>query len=508
MNALKSPLKIIALLLVNGLSVQLAAQCNCENSYPAPQGGEAIVYITPAQGVSGIQTAINNATSPTTIFLMNGTYNVSGGQINITKPNITLRSFSGKRDSVIIYGGGMLTGTGYHGISILNTNAKVIDLTIKNIDTHPIDINFWYQPGDIDNLVLHNLHIADGGEQLIKMSYSGNLNQNSHNGIIECCLIEYTTSLPGSAYYTNGIDLHYAENWLIQDNTIRNIQAGPGTTNDAGPAILFFKGGKNMIVERNLIIDCDEGIFLGNWADPAGFASTDSGIVRNNFIRGHANSRCGIGIVRSPNARILNNTIFSPGGTVWTAQKYSIEVTGPEDTNLVIQNNLMDETILNNQGTAPPFSDITNIDSASASNVIQASGINPDLHLTSTSVAIDAGTPHSLRNSDFDCGTVAGNADVGADEIPVTTGVLPGMIDGKKLNLFPNPATEFVTIYGFESDNVKINVTDLFGKTVLSAFEKVKDQKISFDIKTLPGGSYFVEIFDGTTTRKKTLLVQ
>ena len=199
------------------------AQCNCGPMTP-PQN-QTIVVITPQQGTAAIQAAINNASGITTIFLTNGTYSVANGQINVTKPDITIRSQSGNRDSVVILGGGMLGGSGYHGISILKSNVTIADLTIKNIDTHPIDINFWFQPNaDLDNILLRNLHIIDGGQQLVKMSYSGTPSIKSDNGIVECSLIEYATSLPGNNYYTNGIDLHNAHGWIIRDNTIRNIK--------------------------------------------------------------------------------------------------------------------------------------------------------------------------------------------------------------------------------------------------------------------------------------------
>ncbi|TND08603.1 MAG: hypothetical protein FD123_2107 [Bacteroidetes bacterium] len=419
------------------------AQCNCTAPLPAPQN-QTVINITPQQGTSAIQSAINNAGGPTTIYLANGTYSVSGGQINVTKPGITIRSLSGNRDSVIILGGGMLGGSGYHGISILESNVTIADLTIRNIDTHPVDINFWYQPNsDIDNVLLHNIHVIDGGQQLVKMSFSGNANVKSSYGIIECSLIEYTTSLPGSNTYTNGIDLHNAHHWIIRDNEIRNIRSGPSATGPAGPAILFFHGGSDAIVERNRVINCDEGIFLGNYSNNPN-VSFSGGIVRNNFVRGHSTSRCGIGIVLCPDAIVVNNTIYAPGGTAWTVEEYSIEVTGAQTTNLLIQNNLLDEDIINVSNSAPPFTTVTNIINAPATHFVSTSLTSPDLHLVSNSSAINAGTAHAQRTDDYDCSGINGTTDIGADEFVTITAVAP--VEAEIIRAYPNPVSGYLRV--------------------------------------------------------------
>ncbi|MCC7302660.1 MAG: right-handed parallel beta-helix repeat-containing protein [Bacteroidia bacterium] len=463
---------------------RMQAQCSCSAPWPPPQN-QTISVITPQQGAPAIQAAINNATGPTTIYLTNGTYSVANGQLNVIKPDITLRSQSGNRDSVILLGGGMLGGSGYHGISILKSNVTIADLTIKNIDTHPIDINFWYQPNaDIDNITLRNLHIIDGGQQLVKMSYSGNPVVKSDNGVIECCLIEYTTSLPGNNYYTNGIDLHNAHGWIIRDNIIRNIKKGPTASNPAGPAILFFKGGSNATIERNTVVNCDEGIFLGNWGDNPN-VSHSGGIIRNNFIRGHSTSRCGIGVVLCPNAIVINNSIYAPGGTAWTVEEYSIEVTGVQTTNLLIQNNLMDEDIINVSNSAPPFTTVTNLPNCGSGHFVNTSLTAPDLHLQSSSSGINAGTAHPQRTTDFDCESLTGAPDLGADEL-MTTGENeeePVLV----IRAWPNPVTQYLMVdFSVSADCM---ILDMHGN-VMVRFRTEKHQIL--DLSALPAGMYLL----------------
>ena len=476
-------MKTLLFLCLSALSLNGNSQCNCD---PLPIIGNQVV-INSSQGTSAIQTAINNASGPLTILLQDGTYSVASGQINITKPNITIRSQSGIRENVIIEGNGMLNGS-YHGISILHRKATIADLTIKNINNHGIDINFWYQSGPIDSTLIHNVHVIDCGQQLIKMSYSGTSSQRGDNGIIECCLIEYTNSLPGSNLYTNGIDLHNAHNWIIRDNVIKNIQAGPSTTSDAGPAILFFKGGSNAIIERNSILNCDEGIFLGNWGDSPNM-SHNGGIIRNNIIRGHSESRCGIGVVLSPNILILNNTIYSPGGTAWTAQEYSIEITGNLCTNILIQNNAADEAYFNNQNLAPTPTLITNNFACSNSFFVDVNLNSLDLQPANGSGLINSGTSHVEANADFNCLSRIGIPDQGAYEIQVPNEISENRTE--LLSLYPNPSSQLIYL-NFDEQLFDQNLVIYNSSGQLIQELNINVSLARLDISNYANGIYFI----------------
>lgn len=501
----KLTLFCLALLISAG---SLNAQCNC-NPLPAPPVTQAIT-ITPAQGVAGIQNAINSATGPKTIYLASGTYSVNTTYINVTKPNITIRSVTGNQNDVIIKGTGMQSlGTTYHGIAILNRKCTLADLTIRDIDCHPVAIDFWYQPGNIDSLLLHNLHIIDGGQQLVKMSYSGLSTQAGDNGIIECCTIEYSTSLPGNQSYTNGIDLHYAHNWIIRDNTIRNIKHGPSTTTDAGAAILFFKQGANPIIERNKIINCDEGISLGNWADNPN-VSCYAGIVRNNIVRGHTNSRCGLLAVLCQSATIINNSVYSPGGNVGTQQAASIEVTGTLTTNCLLQNNLCDESIFLN--TAPPPILVTNNFSATAAyftSTLSTSATLLKLSPTAPAPSINAGTSHISRTIDVDCQGMSGNYDIGADEL-LATGIENYSANKNDIIVYPNPFNDELNIKFTLNDEATILIDDILGKTIVLIDNMTPNEEQTIKLKTycydLKPGIYFIKINCGNTNTTYKLL--
>lgn len=486
------------------------AQCNC-SPIPTPPASQAVT-ITPAQGVSAIQNAINSAVGPKTIYLASGTYSVGTTYINVTKPNITIRSVTGNRNDVIIKGTGMLSLSGtYHGISILHRKCTISDLTIQEIDTHPIEINFWFQPGPIDSVLIHNVHIIDGGEQLIKMSYSGSLSQSGDNGIIECSTIEYSTSLPGSNYYTNGIDLHYAKNWIIRDNIVRNIKHGPSTTNDAGPAILFFKQSSNPLVERNQIINCDEGISFGNWADSP-TTSCFGGIMRNNRVLGHTNSRCGLLAVLSPSVNIINNTVYSPGGIAFTAQQYAIEITGNLTTYCIIQNNLCSETWYNNSNLAPNPNLVANNFSATTAYFTSTVSASPNMLRLSPSApapSINSGTVSIYRTSDFECQPIVGNYDIGADEINTGTDINSINLEDE-LVVYPQPFTDEFKLLVHSLNEVEISITDVLGVVVFKevAFPEIDIIELTIVMTNLKSGIYYIQINDGKRKNSRLIIKQ
>jgi hypothetical protein len=109
------------------------------------------------------------------------------------------------------------------------------------------------------------------------------------------------------------------------------------------------------------------------------------GIIGNNFILGYAYSDFGIGLAFAPDAKVINNTIYSPGG--WP---YSIEARFSETTNCAIMNNFSDEGIWDNRDGASSNL-TTNNTTATPSDFVNV--VEGDLHLKSNAVSvINAGT--------------------------------------------------------------------------------------------------------------------
>jgi hypothetical protein len=367
---------------------------------PPPEPGEAVVQVN---DTAGLLNAVDSASGPTTIYLENGTYPVSGNGIVVGRPSITIRSLSGNRDDVVIRGGGMNSGDAYFGVYVNASGFTLADLTVRDVRWHGVFIDPSTSPA---GFLFHNIRVVDCGQQLFKAS-GGRDTGTKYDGVIECSVFEYTTTL-GEGDYTNGIDLLNSHNWIIRDNVIRNIKAGPGGIL-AGPAILVWQGSSRTVVERNRVIDCDMGISLGNSSDSD--PSHSGGIIRNNFVKGYENSDFGICVSKSPNAKVVNNTIYSPGS--WP---YSIEVQYASSSNCLLANNLADEPFYINRFETNNPQLVTNLTAADPGYFADPG--RGDLHLRSSDLpVIDAGTSSPDRDTDIDRQGVTGlQPDIGADE--------------------------------------------------------------------------------------------
>ena len=78
-----------------------------------------------------------------------------------------------------------------------------------------------------------------------------------------------------------------------------------------------------------------------------------------------------------------------------------------------------------------------------------------------------------------------------------------GDVDGSSLALYPNPATDKVTLVGVEQADV--TVTDITGRTVL--VQKIVDGHNTIEVGTLLSGTYFVRIsYNGDTVVRKLII--
>ncbi len=335
-----------------------------------------------------------NAAPGTTILIEPGTYNMQDF-IYIVNAGISLRGASGARDDVILDFGGMQAG--YFGVMVEADDVTIADLTIRNAVDHGVAVQGSDRP------VLYNLHIVDIGDQLVKVNPVGD---GSDDGLLACSHLEYTTAAPDD--YTNGISAHNAHNWIVRDNRWERIRT-PG--NDPVPTILFWNGSTGTIVERNVLIDCYQGIAFGNAAGDAGDHS--GGIVRNNFIYASMPHDVVIEMVHATDWLVAHNTVLLMNpvdGLTWGMEARFADTSG------TFANNLTNLDIYTDRDGAQGISsgDITN---AQASWFIDPT--NGDLHLTAgATAAIDQVAPLAEVPTDIDgdARPNGNNSDVGADE--------------------------------------------------------------------------------------------
>ena len=137
------------------------------------------------------------------------------------------------------------------------------------------------------------------------------------NGSVRYCQFE-NTKLPPADWlfggdYIGAIDMMALENWTFSDNAFRNIN---GRNGGGRAAIFIWVRSTRVVVERNLIVNCDRGIAFGNPGQSTAHAAGElpvhvsDGIIRNNFVADGAD--CGIELWHASGIKIFHNTIWRP----------------------------------------------------------------------------------------------------------------------------------------------------------------------------------------------------
>jgi hypothetical protein len=343
----------------------------------------------------------NRAGGGDTILVLDGVYTLNN-TLNITAPNIRIAGKSGAREKVVIQGDAMSdTARVGNVLRVSGRNFHLSDVTLQKSRYHLIQF-----ADDADGPVVRNCILRDAFEQMVKVSYDAAApGVSTDEGLIENCLFEYTAGI-GPQFYIGGIDAHAAKNWVVRNNTFRNIISPSGSV--AEFAVHFWNGSANNTVERNLIINCDRGIGFG-----LDGKSNTGGTIRNNMIYHAANTGrfadTGIALSESPGTQVYNNTIIVDGNYPW-----SIEYRFPTTTGVLITNNLTNRPIVSRNGASGVVSG--NVTSAARSWFVNPSA--GDLHLaTAVGSVVAAGRAVPGLSDDFDGQPrQTGRVDIGADQ--------------------------------------------------------------------------------------------
>jgi len=302
---------------------------------PEPQG-----EVIRVASVEQLFQAARDVKPAGTILLADGHY-MMPRYFQLQTDNVTLRSASGDRRKVILDGQhsrhGELVGiTACSGVTIA-------DLTIQNIKHNgfKINSNTGVQKVTIYNCIIHN--IWQRGIKGVKVPEANRRKMRPANCRVSYCLFyndrpkqfsddpaDTPQSFKGN--YIGGMDIMYAKGWTISDNVFIGIR---GRTGEARGAIFLWHDSQDCLIERNIIIDCDSGICLGNSYKPA---ETETHcrrcMVRNNFLTRTPEN--GILADYTQDCTIAQNTIHDPGSRL----KRLIRLVHEND-GLLVANNLL-----------------------------------------------------------------------------------------------------------------------------------------------------------------------
>ncbi len=372
-------------------AIVMESSCDCD-SFAATSNTTVTV-----NSVSELRSAVESANSGgnLTIQLADGTYELDQ-MLWISGDGVTFQSVSGNRDAVVIRGQGM-TGGVSHVFNVAGDDFRVADMTIGWVANHAIQI---HGNEDADSPLIHNVRIVDTGEQMIKISFSENVQSSSDNGIIECCSFEYSQGI-GPQYYIGGIDGHSCKNYIVRNNTFSGIRS---PENDlAEHAVHFWSNSENTLVENNVITRCDRGIGFG-----LGDRGHVGGMIRNNMV--HTNRDVGIGLENAANTSVYNNTLYTEN------YANSIECRFAGSSGITIINNLTSQAITERDGGSARLD--SNYTQATEKLFVDAA--SGDLHLAgNTDGIVDSGSMLTDVSVDIDCESRPGGAayDIGADEL-------------------------------------------------------------------------------------------
>ncbi|WP_435011877.1 Ig-like domain-containing protein (plasmid) [Tundrisphaera lichenicola] len=377
-----------------------------------------------------LQNAVGNLQSGQTIVIQKGTYNLSNTLYigkNRAVTDVTIRGETDNFSDVVLLGKGMDNasfGGVASGISVYNAQRVTIaDLSIGQVYYHPIELKGEFGASAVQ---IYHARLFDAGEQFIKGTLSAS-GVGVSNSSVQYTVMEYTAGTPktdhgGGIGYTNGVDIHGGQNWIIRANMFRNFHVpdSASTSNWWNPAILMWNHSANTIAEGNTFINCDRAIAFGLY-DNSG-SDHQGGVIRNNFIfmqpglmsaTRKADSDAQVIVWDSPGTRVENNSILTNGNTA-----KSIEVRFTGTTNIPIVGNLTDAPLGSRNGATY----------AAANNYLTASAdmfANPasgNLHLISNAktqanvidrIVASANVP---MDWDGEARPVGGKADIGADE--------------------------------------------------------------------------------------------
>lgn len=335
------------------------------------------------------------------------------------------------------HNGTTVTGVDAHGIAVYGTNParSISGLIIDGNELSELEL------GSSESMVVNGN--VDG------FSITNNLVHDNNNIGIDAIGFEGVSSDPATDQARNGV---IAKNIVYNINSYQN----PAYGNDRSADGIYVDGGTNITIERNIVHHSNIGIELAS--EHAGRATSHI-TVRNNFI--YLNDVVGISMGgydtlrgSTENCAVVNNTLFRNDRLQWGNGELQLQY---DTSNNIIENNIFYANSQNYLITNPFTQNTGNVidynlyyapvgpansewqwkkiwhkgfsgymaatgnDAHSLfANPVIVSKVFPDLHLKTTSPAIDKGRNLAAAGSADINGQTriqGGIIDIGADEV-------------------------------------------------------------------------------------------
>jgi hypothetical protein len=260
--------------------------------------------------------AAERAGPDSTILLAEGEYRLPRVMVLDGTKRITLRGAGGDPSKVVLRGLGWDSKRDRDDILHIARceGVTIADLTFTDCHSYGIKVEAENGPRDVH---IYNCRFRDIGVRAIKGSAGKDPAVRAAKGSVRYCQFE-NTRVPSADWLFSGdyiaaIDMMALDDWTFSDNCFRNIR---GRNGGGRAAIFIWVRSRRVLVERNLIVNCDRGVAFGN---PGQSTANNRGeptlyvadsIIRNNVIAGGADG--GLELWYADGIKVYHNTIWRP----------------------------------------------------------------------------------------------------------------------------------------------------------------------------------------------------
>ncbi|MDD2634811.1 MAG: right-handed parallel beta-helix repeat-containing protein [Bacteroidales bacterium] len=364
------------------------------------------------------------------------------------------------------------------GIRIVNVNNVIIDSCVfYNIEGNGIRL---HSSGVSDGVIIKNCTFDSiyGNGVLGQEQHINTQILNNQFNWIGLDTIGASIGQPHHGIY------FYGNDFLISGNKIQNIYNNYGNgisvrsngvvsknvvSNATKNGIVYYSDhpneGNNVLIENNIIYNCQRGIRISDGGEPY----VDSSVVRFNTVISNDYMCISVGPGLDMNIDIYGNILVRTDGSL---------------------NHIWAESSVNESYNVFSDEDIGFLDYD-----------NNDYHITEQSVAYNFATGlSSFPTTDFENDIRNVNRlDAGADQIDNNTGFYP--INHCNVLVFPNPAQSEINIVLPSTEIFQITILNLLGKVV-----KIANNNNKINISSMPKGTYLICIKQGQKTYIKKLI--
>lgn len=292
---------------------------------PLPEPSGRIVRVKDA---GHLLDAIEKAERGTTILIADGRYELPR-DILLTQDDVTIRSESGVRESVLLDG---MDNAGkrlqhYPGAPAMlrikrSQNARIAGVTFYNSPYY--GIIFYGDSGirglSVYDVKFHNIWVRglkgtapqkpdDQGSSVIPPEQVEKV-RASFCELRYCLFVVDHKKTKGKEEdsfehdYISGTDMMGLNHWCLADNVFVGIR---GKNGYGRGAIFLWHGCDHCVVERNIVVNCDRGICFGNGSGKD--VSMRHGVIRDNVLIAGANRA--IECCTTRHTHVYNNRIMA-----------------------------------------------------------------------------------------------------------------------------------------------------------------------------------------------------